>query len=444
MRHKERLAVMLRQLREAQGLSAEQLARSSSLNVATIRRWEEAEHMPRLTELDAGLTALRAGPTQRAAVLALLDTPRGLAADREEIRRKRNDATDEAWMPGTGDLWRAMRCRSGITGSQVAERLRLDPSQVTRWEKSQTPPPQDLVPSLFDLLQARPEERAVLANCRVRLPTPTASRSWDDFESCILQWRERSLRGDDFAGDLCFLVLESELAPRAVRHNAARHLLAFARISHGYWLEKQGRLAEARVSAGRALHLLPKQGVPVSEGWWFEGVRFVALSLAVYPPGVREKSRKKAAREAVAFTNRYRDAAGNSAPSHRNVLCRDMAEYWGMAGEIDVALGIIGEAEKWAMQAESEADQINTAQIRVSLLIGAGRGREAVRALPRLVDPEQDAAGAVWGQLRHAEAHRAAGNRNEACEHLRHFFDLTERFHQEHLRSHGDVIARLL
>jgi transcriptional regulator with XRE-family HTH domain len=68
----------LRQMRASRGLSLRQLAQASRVNPSTLSRWESDATCPRVYELEAVLTALRASDSERALAWQQLNAPRAV------------------------------------------------------------------------------------------------------------------------------------------------------------------------------------------------------------------------------------------------------------------------------------------------------------------------------------------------------------------------------
>jgi transcriptional regulator with XRE-family HTH domain len=129
--------------REGKGLSRLSAARLVGVAHTTLRSWEREGVCPQPLQLRA-----------LAAVVPLdVETLRSLAgADR--IRTVRTSGGD-----GAAPLCRA-RLAVGLTMTQVARKLGVDPSTVSRWENGVRTPPPEVRARLADVLRVTPEQLA--------------------------------------------------------------------------------------------------------------------------------------------------------------------------------------------------------------------------------------------------------------------------------------------
>src|SRR5205085_2585154 len=103
---------------------------------------------PRRPELEQVLAALDASPSEQLRA-------RGLAGAARERVRQQEAAADTllggpALLPGPGALLRALRHRRGLTLAETAARLALQPSSISRWERSEMLPAADRLEALLE------------------------------------------------------------------------------------------------------------------------------------------------------------------------------------------------------------------------------------------------------------------------------------------------------
>ncbi len=435
------IGTYIRDLRTARGWSVERLARAGRVAPSTLRRWEGGGFQPRLDKLDRVLAALGASAAQRRHAAALVAAPRGARRFHDAVVGRAGDDEEIAgWMPGAGDLWWALRTRRGITARQVAGALRVHPSQVSRWEHSRCAPPEELLGPLFDLLEARPEERTALANRRLVLAAPLRRTpdALEDYEHRLAQVGERVARGEVMPGDLALLTLESQLWPLAARRESARELLARTYTLHAEWLVWRGRSAEAGRYAFRTLGLLrPAERRP--EDFWFCAVNCAAHAVAHGRRSADREVKRRAHRQAFGLIHSWLDVAMGT-PGRSN-LCRDLAEYAGHMGDLDAAFALIGEARGLA---ENEEQSKLGRHIHAALLVQAGRAEEALPLLPEPCPPEVSAHRAALELSLWAGALADTGDVSAAHDCLNRFFAVLAEYDLPHLTGHVTPVVRQL
>ena len=355
----ERVGSLIRTLRKERNISAEVLASRAGVAPSTLYRWEKGETVPRVFELCRVLDALYVSPEQRHQAMLLLSSPQATAQLRAETTLV--IPVVEEWascVPGTGDLLRAMRVRRNMTGKQLAERLRISQSTVTRWEQSQTAPPLDLLDALFTLLKALPEERAFLSDRRILLNTPlrATSSSLADCEDLLHALHNQVGMVASLPADLMFLVIESQLWPLAGTNTTALRLLALAYTYHANYLMWRERLPEMIAFVVRAETILDRFHHPVT---------FYLMPIGLSAHYAWQTSRRHGARKALRIFSEAAELATTSSSSVS--FYRTMGEYAAAAG-----FRALGERER--------PDQL---QLRAGADGGAGRAGERADANPR-------------------------------------------------------------
>jgi transcriptional regulator with XRE-family HTH domain len=255
---------LLRELRTSRQLSLTRLAERAGVAKSTLSRWEAGAYAPRLSELEAVLGALGAGPAERERALHGIAAPRAIRQVRRETGVE-SDFTDQTiGPPAGGDLLRAMRQRAGIALAQVADRLGVRPTTVGRWERSEMLPPVERWELLFIVLRARPAEQDALISGGWLLaprhgPGPASP---DELQQQFAELEQDVKRGDRGLMELRFLTWEARLWPLARCSAAAWEMLGEGYSRFSQWLFWDGRDAEAIRYANRALTVALRDGRP--------------------------------------------------------------------------------------------------------------------------------------------------------------------------------------
>jgi transcriptional regulator with XRE-family HTH domain len=207
------LAMLLRDWRARRGLSLSRLAARAGLSKGTLSGWERGLHQPRLVELEAVLTALDVPLPERPTALALIDAPRARQALATVLVSPELDALAQ---PVPGHLLLALRRRRGLTLQEVARELGCNPGVISRWERSLSAPSAERLTRLFDLLGARPEERAALTTGRhLFLPLADGRPTLEHLLHQFSRLTDRATYGDRRLLDLEFLAWQAAIWPLA-------------------------------------------------------------------------------------------------------------------------------------------------------------------------------------------------------------------------------------
>ena len=145
----------LRELRLRRGLSLAGAAESANVSKSTLAGWEAGRRMPPGDSLASllraygveghGRASLLAAADPRHARLALVGTPMGAPVH-------------------LGDALRAMRLRRAIGQADLARKLGVSQSTVTRWEAGDLVPAPSKLQEIYFELDARPEEIEALVH----------------------------------------------------------------------------------------------------------------------------------------------------------------------------------------------------------------------------------------------------------------------------------------
>lgn len=227
-----RFGALLKAWRTSKKLSGADLARQAGISRTTLTRWEAGQTQPRITELEAVLSALDASPVQRREVFACLEAPRAVLHLREMAG---------VALPLRGDLLRAMRLRQGWTQQQTAQRAGIAQSTLARWERTEDWPSAERLHTLCYTLHAQDAELIALTQGLVTAALPREALL--DNESVRIQVAP-SLFGSPLA-DVEFLSLEAQLWHLAQKEAAAHHQLSYTYGCHARFLMEHQRMTEA-------------------------------------------------------------------------------------------------------------------------------------------------------------------------------------------------------
>lgn len=405
------LAAVLRQLRKARSLTLEQAAQRASLSRSALTRWENGVNQPRLTELNALLTALDATEAQRYQVLALVDAPRARTKQHELLVQVGENAGIGS-LPVGGDLLRALRQRRGFSTEQTAAMVGVTVRTLQRWEKGEVWPDSDLLHRLCYALKTQEKELVALTCGPFRsgsaVFTPMASLDALEAQSRLLRNRCRSREG--ILADLEFLSLIARVWPLAAQSIAGRDLLGRIYYDYATYLYDRRRHAEALTYAERAVETRPE-----------ESRRLDAVLLAANAIAARETT--YAAEQALRSLRHETIPAAH--PSIGAWLQASRASHLAQAGAIEESLQLSYEACQIAQEA-SEAEVARRQADLANRMMQAGRPAEALPLLANLL--EQDAASHVYFRCNLLEAQTMAclqvGDSDGAHTSLQHLYDL--------------------
>ena len=380
------------------------------------------------------LKALGASLDQQAQAFALIDAPRALAHLRAETAELAPGLTPEL-TPGVGDLWRAMRLRRGLPAKEVAAALRIHPSRVTRWEKSLTPPPQDRLAELFDLLHAYPEERAALTDRRLIFAPPEGLSTPDDYQHRITLLADRMDRAENIPGDLCFLVLEAELWQLARQRPSMSALLALAYSWHSDWLGRYGRVEEENRYNRIVIGMIERSNEP-PQGFWLKSLSQSALYLA-------RSSQRDGPSRAVESLTPWLDRVTQLV--HTSNLNRDIAKLEAIGGKHDAADLRIRLAIHQGERSDDPLTATLAKYIQAQSLIDRGGQHNAEVALGLISQDEGIAASQrVRDILLMAKALASVGELTAARNELDRFYHLADVCDYGHLKVRGLAVEKRL
>jgi transcriptional regulator with XRE-family HTH domain len=419
----------LRHLRKARGLTLQQATRAAGISLSALDRWETGVNQPRLSELEALLTALRASAKQRGQVLALMDAPRARAQVQDKIFRIAQQ-TGLGPMPNGGDLLRAMRLRRGLPLEAVAARLGVTVRTLRRWERADVWPGMEQLHRLCYALGAHEEELVALTSGQF-LQTPTTGVTSLERARARMQ---QLLDLDQIISrlaltELGYLTLEAELWPLATRSVEGRRLLAEAYANHAQFLSRLDRFGEAGQHAERALDLIPEKSRP--EMFWLRAGIVSALS------AVRRGAQPTPKRGLDQLRHWLPLARW---PEFEAWVLADMAEYLSLSGEAEVALSLSKQACQVAERCEGPIELRMRQRDRARLLLRMERPEEALPLLT-IVERENPWPRADISLLR-TEAHLGAGEPSEAQDWLERAMTDIQMYDLAYLQPQAATLAQ--
>jgi transcriptional regulator with XRE-family HTH domain len=427
------LGIYLRELRRSCGQSLAGVAARAGVSERSLSRWENGAAGPRARELELALRALGASPAERARARALA------GATRARVLQQREAAAGAAALlgrqmipPGPGTLLRALRHRCGHSLAETAARLDIQPSSVSRWERSEMLPDPARLEAVFDCLEARFEERAALrgalagggalAGCPLEEEPAGLEALRGEFHrlASTAMWQEP-------AGpmDLCFVSLEARLWSGALEGTsegaAARCLLGQVCAYHAFWLSNARRLAEAAPLAWRTRRLCEPDG----PGCYAYLIATIISARWAAAGGVKSRGRARRCLQSNLPWKR-----------HPELHAWAMSELGGcLLLDRDPESGLRIAAQGWALaRTYDRGEAWHRRLAMVALLLRAGRPGAALDWL--VVEPgvAETPGQSVREGLLWVEAHQAAGHPGEAQDHLRRVSAL--------VRDHGLDIFR--
>lgn len=361
---------VLREIREARGLSLSRLARQSSVSKSALSKWEAARAQPCLPELNATLDALEATPEERRRILEAMSAPRAV----QRLREEAGSDPDYGQIPSGGDLLRAMRHRHHLSLEQVATQIGVRASTLSRWENSQAVPSSERLEELFGVLDPFPHEREAISRGVLQaLQIVESPPSLDEIEAYL-----RDFQAPDALVDLYFLTLEAHLWPLAKESRPARDLLARAFRDHAIRLNTIGRWEEAVLYSERALMIWQREFAPTFLWAWPVHV----LSTASM------KGERKNPKRGIEILSRWQDLPLHRHPDHQAMLDRNMADFFVYMGREKEAMSLYDRADSLATRCENPLEARLARLDRVEALHQLGHSESALRLMPDPNDME--------------------------------------------------------
>jgi transcriptional regulator with XRE-family HTH domain len=417
---------LLRQQRKARSLTLEQAAQAAGIARVTLNRWETGVNQPRLSELDALLSALGASARQKQEALTLVDAPRAQAQIRETIA----SIAERAGIgpkPNGGDLLRALRIRSGLSLEAVAERLGVTTRTLRRWEKAEVWPSVEQLQTLCYVLQAREEEMIVLT-CGHFSPIPRQVESPYALETLEAELKEldRGLcAGEHALLELPYLNLETQVWSLALRGETGKRLLALAYTLHAKYLDFRGYGQESAQVAERALELLPEKSPP--EPFWVHAAIFATL-------GSVNESRPK---WALARLRPWLPTAQRL--GLQSWLLATMAFHMASDNRMEEALALNAEACREAQRSDHPGELERRKYFQAEFLYKAGRPEMALAEMPKVTADTPYFLTPLT--LLRSELHLAVGETSEAQACLQRAMSTIEHYDLSYLRDRAETMT---
>jgi transcriptional regulator with XRE-family HTH domain len=383
------LGALLRQERRSRKLSQEQVALKAGVARATLNRWEQGAHLPRLPELNAVLDALDASPLFRTQALSLIHAPRAihtLRAEQKAFTQKvsvpeggpEETNSENAWVftPETGDLLRMMRLRRGMTQEYVADQVGVRRFSVSRWETGDLIPSDVHLDQVMLLLGALPEEKNALSQ-GILLPSQLNADTEKSFQAVHehlikILWEETDTRLEPLK-DLEYLRLERAFADLIPYHPDARDYLVYTYSFHAQWLTTNKRYSEAAAYADRVIEAAHEQTFGIPD--WQRSILTAALC-AVYSSGRPRPER------GVQMLQDWLPLVDE--PEYEAWILSDMAKYQAQAGRIGPALETIARSCRVALRSDNPVELRMRRVDRAELLLQTEQPDDAQLALDLL------------------------------------------------------------
>jgi transcriptional regulator with XRE-family HTH domain len=256
------LGEMLRALRLRRGISRTQLCQRAQLASRTVEYWEAGWRSPRMPELVSALHTLEATEPERAQILALLTTPRGMRLAHSESRTNALPDSPSDPLPNLGDLMRAMRLRRGWTQERLAEAMGIRRLTVQRWETTHNYPTEESLFRLCGILEASPHELTALRSRRLMPARWTSPLSIEECAQQCEQLYALVPNGWSPLMDLSMIAVERRLRLLTPTSPHALYLLAQLGQHYATWLLYQEREREAQIVLSAALEVAAAAPTP--------------------------------------------------------------------------------------------------------------------------------------------------------------------------------------
>jgi transcriptional regulator with XRE-family HTH domain len=426
------LGDFLQTLRASRRLGLSAAAQAAGVHRSTLHRWEQGDTLPRLSELEALLSVLKADPNQKRQALLRLDAPRGKTQVREDIVRI-GEHLGIGSMPHGGDLLRALRMRRGLSLDEAASRIQITGGTLRRWEKMEVWPSLEQLHRLCYTLGAQEEEILALTVGRF-------AQIWGDKENVTLeslQQRLEDISASRFALmqsqliELSLLTLEAQLWALAARSAGGRRLLAQVYTLHAHILSDQERFAEMGQHADRALAIAPEKST--REEFWLRARIFSAHAESNRGSVSGNRRSIERFRQLLPFAR---------TPDQESWILTSLGELLVEDGAIESGLFLIDQACRVAERCENPIYRRLHENDKARILLKIQRPAEALNIIATAPD---DNVYFLTGQLlEQAEAYLDMGKPSEAHDHLDQAYHQIEAHNLHHFRSHADALAQRL
>lgn len=406
------LGAWLRQARQRRGVSQNQLALRARIAPSTLNRWERDLTHPSIPELEQVLRALEATPSERADALRLLAAPRAVIQI-QQLSGAAAHPSGESRPPLLGDLLRALRWRKRWRVADLADTLCVTERTVRGWEASQALPPADRLHALCIVLEATPDEAALILARSFSLETLAELPPKEEanlIHEQHLHLQERLWRGETVGMELCLLALEARAWWHVLRCPQHAVLLRQIYVTSCQWYSLHGRTHEAEQYAYKGFRMIQREAQFPREGAWV--VYAIAIATAGTPPtnSARAAQAVQVLRDWLPYVQRWSEC--------ESWFYRGIGAYFSTVGRGDEAVQATCQGLEIALRNDNPLEHQHAHTDMARVLMEAGRPGAALEHLTLLESPLPSAQAGYALLL--SDAHRQQGNLAEATDHLQH------------------------
>jgi transcriptional regulator with XRE-family HTH domain len=434
-------------MRTRRGWKLEALAWHVGIDRSTLWRWENAVSIPPLEGVVTLLAALNASPEEKLVVLAALPGKSGSTGLRA-LAEERSFGL-ESLVPSPGAAFRFLRLRRGWSQAEVARRLQVSRSSVSRWEAGNMSPDAAILPRIAAVLGADEDDaRLIGGEDPLLMPgglvSPETGR--DETAHILDQVREAVWRGETGLTNLTFWGIEAALWRQEVKSpsDATRSLLAKAYVTHGDWLDRAGRRSEMQPLASQVLCLLPHGYIPEGEDWWM-GAVLHQVRVWRHTPGHPAGAPEANAQSRLLLLRHLETVTG----VQRCALLRDLADVSADSGSFEAALGYIRLARREAQRMGDEGMAgVLCRFIEARILERAGKAQgndklfgQALETLPSFDEVKQDPSQQISLAVTQAGLLYQNGASSAASENLHYAYSLIHLHGYAYLLPAADALA---
>ena len=362
----ESFAEEFKALRRIKEINQDTLALRAGLGTRTIGRWETGQRLPRIPELEAALTALRATAQERLRLLSHITAARGQRAAASPAAESAG-----AWAD-SGDLLRAIRMRQGMTQEQAAVKIGVRRATILDWEKGNHALSGELLEEFCAAFGVFPEEKEALRSGHLLLADGRREWTLEQCEAQTVALHKAANFGGSSLIDLQALTLRRQLRMQTAYPKKVLRLQISVKLYHAYWLQLHNRKVESETAMRSAMTCMRGEGKP-SLDW--AGVLNMASS--------RTTRRMGYARGSLVVYRKW--VAYLPETEFRLFPLCDAAWYTAAGGDTATAWSLLAEAERLLsgqVQQQAEAERC----IRKTRATIEMRTRLSTAALQRLLD----------------------------------------------------------
>ena len=426
------LGDFLQKLRASRHLGLTAAAQAARLHRSTLYRWEQGQALPRLTELEALLSALKADPSQKRRALLSLNAPRAQNQVREEIVRI-GEYLGIGSIPSGGDLLRAIRMRQGLSLEAAAGKVQVTVRTLRRWEQVEAWPRAEQLHTLCYVIGAREEEVVALTVGRfahgVGVQSVVSLESLQERFADICASRQGLMESQLM--ELSLLTLEAQLWPHGARAAAGRHLLARVYTEHAHVLSVQERFAEMGQYADKALDIAPEKST--GEGFWLAARIYSAAAVSCRRNASAVRQGIEQFRQLLPFAQ---------IPEHECWILSWLGSLLVADGEAESGLSVFDLSCQVAALCKRPIELRMRENDKAQVLLTMKRPEEALQIIT--VEPTDNVFFRTGLVLEQAEAHLEMGHISEAHDHLQQAYSNISAHNLLHFRLHADKLARRL